>query len=468
MTTQSSSSPSEPSGNTVQYPVEQAAEISHLPDHLLEKILEELSTQEAVKTSVLSTRWENLWKRRMHLCLDMRKIMETTPTEHLRSASVRFAESITKTLSNHLGRLESCTIRHTPSLCRDGTLGRWIQTVTSEKQTKELTLVNYTGCLGHFDGHNSLQLPPSAFSYPSLTSLSLTRYSLIGTHAFNNCCNLKTLKLLNIIAYVSDLNSVLAACSSLEVLILHITSLRTCGGLKIENKNLEVLQISCPSKIHTMIVNATHLEILDMRYIYCRRHSFILVAPKVRFNRNYWVARSFPHLSFNISSLAEEKKSIWLELLVSQFHNMKRAGSLSVNIDVRNTKEVEILKEVILLWGEEMKELEIVFKNDDAASREEEGECSTNGRAYGNLWDDEKPFPDAYFYVSTVRMYNFSGSSEEEFAFASRFVTQDTVMDKLMIETSTYPPTKKFITEAKVAMLMELPRGNDDLTIECF
>lgn len=65
-------------------------------------------------------------------------------------------------------------------------------------------------------------------------------------------------------------------------------------------------------------------------------------------------------------------------------------------------------------------------------------------------------------------MYNFSDSSEEEFAFASRFVTQNTVMERLMIQTSAYPPTKKLTTEAKVAKLMELPKGNDALIIECF
>lgn len=193
------------------------------------------------------------------------------------------------------------------------------------------------------------------------------------------------------------------------------------------------------------------------------------------------------YMNFN-----QEKKNIWLELMVSQFHKMRRTGSLSVNIDVTNTEEVEILKEVLLLWGEEMKELEIVFKvhffqtkfhhffttfslichiyiylsfqNDDAPR--EEGDIS--GRRQKKWWDDEKPFPDAYFCVSTVRMYNFSGSSEEEFGFASRFVIQDTVIDKLMIETSAYPPTKKSSTEAKVAKLMKLPKGNDDFTIECF
>lgn len=58
----------------------------------------------------------------------------------------------------------------------------------------------------------------------------------------------------------------------------------------------------------------------------------------------------------------QEKKRIWLELLVSQFYNMKRYGSLSVSVDVRNPNELKILKEVLLLWNEEMKDLEIIFK----------------------------------------------------------------------------------------------------------
>jgi len=65
-------------------------------------------------------------------------------------------------------------------------------------------------------------------------------------------------------------------------------------------------------------------------------------------------------------------------------------------------------------------------------------------------------------------MYNFDGSNEEEFALASRFVTQGTVTEKLMIKTSTYPPVKQLMTEAKVAKLMELPKGYEYLDIECF
>ena len=84
------------------------------------------------------------------------------------------------------------------------------------------------------------------------------------------------------------------------------------------------------------------------------------------------------------------------------------------------------------------------------------------------MWENATPFPNADFRVYKVWMYNFDGSSKEEFAFASRFVMQKTVMMKMMIETSSYPPMKKLEVEAAVAKLMELPKGNEELSIESF
>lgn len=49
--------------------------------------------------------------------------------------------------------------------------------------------------------------------------------------------------------------------------------------------------------------------------------------------------------------------------MVSDFGDKRRHGSLSVRVDLTNPKEVEILKEVLLMWSTEaMKELEIFFK----------------------------------------------------------------------------------------------------------
>lgn len=84
------------------------------------------------------------------------------------------------------------------------------------------------------------------------------------------------------------------------------------------------------------------------------------------------------------------------------------------------------------------------------------------------MWEDATPFPNAGFRVNSVWMYKVNGSSKEEFAFASHFVMQKTVMMKMMIQTSSYPPKKKSEVEAAVAKLMVFPKGNEDLSIECF
>ncbi|CAH2046401.1 unnamed protein product [Thlaspi arvense] len=364
-----------------------------------------------------------------------------------------------------------CIIHHYYPQCKDGTLESWIHTVTRVKDTKDLTLVNddYHGSVGRYEAKNLLHLHPDAFSHHSLTSLSLCGYSLVSPRGFRNCSNLKTLKLLNIvITQASVLTNVFAACPSLEVIVLRVDCLTRCDVLKIENNNLKFLQVTSAYKIEKIKVYAAGLDVLDIKFIKCEKENFILAAPNIgQFNRDYWVRCPHAHLSYNVSYLAQEKKNIWHELMVSDFRHMTRHGSLSVSLDLTNPKEVEILKEVFLMWNTyEMIELEILFKNTNAAI--EEGECLTNGRAHEKLWEDAKPFPNADFRIYLVRMYNFDGSNEEEFALASHFVMQKTVTNKMMMHTSSYSPPKKLKVEAAVAKLMQLPKGNKDLSIECF
>ena len=47
--------------------------VNQLPDDMLSKILSELSTEEAIKTCVLSKQWGDTWKQVSNLCFDMRK-----------------------------------------------------------------------------------------------------------------------------------------------------------------------------------------------------------------------------------------------------------------------------------------------------------------------------------------------------------------------------------------------------------
>ncbi|KAH0854282.1 hypothetical protein HID58_083959 [Brassica napus] len=465
MTTCSSSSSSSSSPRKLQYPIDDNDWISKLPDELLQLILSKLSTEEAVRTSLLSSRWEDVWKWRSHLVLDMNKVLETTPDEDLHRVSVELARSMTKAINNHRGHLESCIIQHYVSQCKDGTLQSWIHSVTRLEHTKDLTLVNYIPATRRCTGASLLSLLPDTFSHHSLTSLSLCGYTLIGPRAFSNCKNLKTLKLINIvISQASVLSGVLAACSSLEVVVLKVNFLTPRGVLKIENNNLKFLQLSSLNEIDRMEVYATCLDVLDIRCIKVKKDNFILVAPNIQVNTNVWLDDhgriDCPHLYYHVSSyLAQEEKNIWHELLVSDFHDMRRSGCLSVSVDLTDPEEVEILKEVLLMWTNLLIEFEILFKN--KKSPIEEGECSTNDRTHA------KPFPNADVCFYNVWLYNFDGWNEEEFAFVSRLLMQETVIIKMMIETSSFPPTKKSNAEAAVAKLMELPKRYKHV-IKCF
>ncbi|KFK42484.1 hypothetical protein AALP_AA2G262900 [Arabis alpina] len=79
--------------------------ISKLPDDVLLMILSRLSTEEAMRTSLVSKRWEHLWKQMSHLVLDMQRFIDDKePLDN----SNRVATLITEVLNNHHGHLESC------------------------------------------------------------------------------------------------------------------------------------------------------------------------------------------------------------------------------------------------------------------------------------------------------------------------------------------------------------------------
>ena len=179
--------------------------------------------------------------------------------------------------------------------------------MTRLEHTKDLTLVNYIPATRRCTGASLLSLLPDTFSHHSLTSLSLFGYTLIGQRAFSNCKNLKTLKLINIvISQASVLSGVLAAFSSLEVIVLNVNFLTPRGVLKIENNNLKFLQLSSLNEIDRMEVYATCLDVLDIRFIKVNRDNFILVAPNIQVNKNSWLdnhgLNDCPHLYCNVSS----------------------------------------------------------------------------------------------------------------------------------------------------------------------
>ncbi|KAL1205588.1 F-box protein [Cardamine amara subsp. amara] len=169
--------------------------------------------------------------------------------------------------------------------------------------------------------------------------------------------------------------------------------------------------------------------------------------------------------------MIEDEKSIGHEEFVKMSDELLLSrklshvsASLSVSVDLMNRTEVERLRQVLGLWTHEMKELEIVFKN-NSGPREENESCQKK------LWkvnsnNEDAFFPNAKFRVKTVWMYNFS-ASEEEFAFASCLIRQGTVLDTMMVEclSMSYPASKQLKIEAAVAKLQALQWM---LAVHCF
>ncbi|XP_048606992.1 F-box protein At1g80960-like [Brassica napus] len=444
--------------------------ISKLPNDVLLLILSRLSTEEAIRTSVVSKRWEHVWKQLSHLVFDIPRIINST---ELRDSLNRVDILITKVINNHRGHLESCVINHFPYHGVTGILNTWIQSVTCVKHTKVLTLTNDFLCRN--PTNKIFDIPTNSFSHPSLMSLSLSSYILRSSHPLINCSNLKTLKLVLVTApEVGVFNRVLTSCPSLEVLVLDIVCVDNKSGvpLKIENNTLKVLHVQAMHYIDGIQVSATSLDILIIEDASFGRDGFFLRSPKLQFDRNFWAPGRFvPHMSYNISK--EENSTVHEEYM----NNIPRpffrsvaimAASMSVSVDLRNQTQVERLRQVLRLWTRKMMGLEIIFKQDynDATTTEENSESW-----HKKFWKDninKDAFPSAKFLVKTVWMNNFNGS-EEEFAFASCLIRQGTVVDKMMIKTSSLPARKKLEIEAAVVKLEALQTEDErELTIHCF
>ncbi|CAH8320209.1 unnamed protein product [Eruca vesicaria subsp. sativa] len=435
--------------------------ISKISNDLLLEILSKLSTKEAIRTSVLSKRWVNVWKKTSQLCLDMRTIANTTTL--LPDVSHQAAKSVTNVIKDHCGRLEKCSIYHDSDQCVNGMLKFWVQLLVIVKHTKDLTLENFSL---NRKRNVTLDLPPRSFSHPSLTSLSLGRYKLEAPHAFSDGRNLKNLKLIGISAEIEVFNAVLASCTSLEVLALKTSCISKGGSLKIENHNLKFLYLSC-SRIKCIEVFSPSLDILSIGSLSCEIENVVIASPRLHFNRNYWATgKIFPHTSYYISCPQQGEKSIGNEIMMNGSNVcMKMFASMSVSVDLTNAKEVEMLKQVLAAWPGDMYEVEILFKGNNAARNE--SESSSVGYTQNTFWEDTKPFPSAKFRAYTVWLSNFSGSYEE-FALASRMITQGTVVRCMMIRPSSVSPAKKLEIEAAIARLKELPKGDEDLAIVKF
>ncbi|CAH9133169.1 unnamed protein product [Cuscuta epithymum] len=282
--------------------------ISHLPDDILIVILSSLPLKEAGRTSILSSRWKNLWKQTSCLNFDASSALDMIARDRKlrceeRRKYVRWVNSVLKS-APHKGAI---TLKHF-RICFDvgkafsGTITKWLMFAFKRRvESLELNLLEY-GDYGSWKPYvfpediffrNSSDIPYQTtplFNFNSLKALCLKNV-LISEEAIElflrNCPSLEQLDLQDIdqlinlevcgpslllkslyAQYCYDLVSIKISAPNLTSL-----SVLTPKGLVLENVPMLVnLNISCNEAHIPLLVPAlsccfAQLEILTLRLL---------------------------------------------------------------------------------------------------------------------------------------------------------------------------------------------------------
>jgi hypothetical protein len=187
--------------------------ISELPTNLIESILERLSINEAVRTSILSKKWRYIWTSLPNLVLNKAFYLAITPNK--RENADQYCRIIDRILVVHSGLIQNFVV-YIPFAEND--IDLWML-ILLRNQIKGLII--------HNDGNlRPLKLPSSLYSCHQLTHLLLNNVELNPPLAFSGFSNLKQLILsgTSISTHTGLLISTLPSLLTLN--------LRSCTGIE--------------------------------------------------------------------------------------------------------------------------------------------------------------------------------------------------------------------------------------------
>lgn len=236
-------------------------EIHKLPDSLLIAIISELPIKDAVRTSVLSRRWKNLWKWTTSIKFDNQlgsiKCHSNTET-YLSLQSKRLATVAKRVFSSHLGHISSCRILHYAYNC-DSDIAQWLEHL-SKRGIQKLALI----C------HDESGWPHNRWDYlhstgvrcSSLQVLELSSWVLKNVTPLMGFCNLTTLTLRCVFLKGKTLMDIISTCVALEWLALLRCNSISLSTVKIHAPNLKGLELKCLSSLENIDIDAPSLTTL--------------------------------------------------------------------------------------------------------------------------------------------------------------------------------------------------------------
>ncbi|XP_073285259.1 F-box/FBD/LRR-repeat protein At1g13570-like [Primulina huaijiensis] len=182
--------------------------IVHLPEHIIDKILSYLSLRDAVRTSVLSTRWRYKWVTLPYLVFDNQSVLVSTQDQTL--IKNKLVSIVDHVLLLHNGPIHKFKLSHR-DLQGVSDIDKWILFL-SRGSVKEFILEIWKG--------HRYKLPSSIYTFQNLVHLELFNCLLLPPFSFIGFKSLKSLDLQHITMDQSAFEYMISSCPLLERLTL--------------------------------------------------------------------------------------------------------------------------------------------------------------------------------------------------------------------------------------------------------
>lgn len=397
--------------------------ISNLPQSIIETILTKLPLRDAVRTSILSSKWRYKWASLTQLEFDDKCVYGT----HDRAlAEINLVKFVSRFLFLHDGPIHRFTLS-TAYLQSSPDVDQWLLFL-SRKDVKELILE-----LG--DGE-WFRVPSCLFSYRKLVRLELVRCELDPPSSFKGFPFLKHLNLQQVLIAPDVVENLISSCPLLESLTLsYFDSLE----LNIRAPNLKYLILEG--------------EFKDI----CLENTPMLVAISVAMYMTDDIAEHFEQISScNFDKFLGGVPS--LQKLIGHIYFTKY---MSIGNTLGKTQMTYQQLKAIELYQvsfEDMKEIMVVLRLILNAPNLQELQISGSSNSSSameapdfDFWEKECPCDCTFDQLKTVKMTDMSGVPHE-MGFIEFLLGCSPVLEIMSITPSVY------VTEGRLNLLIELLR----------
>ncbi|KAK3031790.1 hypothetical protein RJ639_036942 [Escallonia herrerae] len=397
--------------------------ISDLPQSIIETILTKLPLRDAVRTSILSTKWRYKWATITQLAFDDKCV---TPSHDRAVAEINLVKFVSRFLFLHDGPIHKFTLS-TSYLQNTPEIDQWLLFL-SRKDIKQLVLELGEGEL--------FRVPSCLFTCRMLARLELVRCEFDPPPTFRGFLSLKYLNLQQVLVAPEVVESLISSCPLLESLTL---SYSDSLALTVRAPNLKYLILEG--------------EFKDI----CLENTPLLVAISVAMYMTDDIAEHFEH-----SSSCNFEKFLGgvpcLERLIGHIYFTKY---LSIGNDLGKVPIMYPRLKVIELYQvsfEDMKEilviLRLIVNSPNLQELHISGSSNTSAATECpdlEFWEMECPSDCTLGQLKTVKMTDMS-AVPHEMKFIRFLLGNSPLLEVMSITPSIY------VTDGKLNMLVELVR----------